>query len=410
MLRIGCLAAGGRGNLSKAAHQPEKGSELVAICDVRPEVHEDYRKTVRQDIAFYADYRQLLDKARIDGVFIASPDYMHEEMAVAALERGIGVYLEKPMAITLEGCDRILTAATKHNAKLYVGHNMRFFPVIKRMKHIVDSGRIGQVQAIWCRHFVGYGGDAYFKDWHSERKYATSLLLQKGAHDIDVIHYLAGAHTIRTVGMGMLSVYDRVKDRRKPDEKPDATWKMENWPPLMQTKLSPVIDVEDHSMVLMQMANGVQASYEQCHYTPDAWRNYSVIGTAGRIENFGDHSLYEREAVIRIWDRRVRYSEDGTESISVPVAEGSHGGADPQIVAAFLEYLRTGKHEGATPLDARAAVAVGHLATLSMRNGNQPYEVPEFRGQELRSSLVAKKPGNSVKTCIPRRRTIGKKR
>ncbi len=129
-------------------------------------------------------------------------------------------------------------------------------------------------------------------------------------------------------------------------------------------------------MILMQLANGVQASYEQCHYTPDAQRNYTVIGTAGRIENCGDYSSHEQEAVVRIWDRRMTHSENGSESISIPPVTGSHGGADPQIVAAFLTYLQTGKHEGATPVDARAAVATGVAATHSLRNGSIPVDIP----------------------------------
>src|ERR1700761_4999334 len=115
MMRVGCLGAGRRGWLSKMAHRPEQGFELVAICDPLPKVHEDYRKTVRPDIAVYTDYRRLLDEAKIDVVFITTPDFLHEEMALAAIERGIHIYLEKPMAITIEGCDRILAAAKARN-------------------------------------------------------------------------------------------------------------------------------------------------------------------------------------------------------------------------------------------------------------------------------------------------------
>lgn len=383
MLRIGSIGAGRRGRVCRLAHRPEQGVILAAICDPKPQVREEYRREFGPDLCIADDYRKLLDENELDAVFVTTPDYLHAEHALAALRRGISVYLEKPLAITIEDCDLILRAAAEHGAKLYVGHNMRFFPVMRKMKQIIDSGRIGEVQAVWCRHFVDYGGDAYFKDWHSERRFTTGLLLQKGAHDIDIIHWLAGAHTTRTVGMGKLSVYNRVADRRSPREVNEVEFNPCNWPPLAQTKLSPVIDVEDHSMVLMQLANGVQASYQQCHYTPDGHRNYTVIGTEGRIENCGDYSTPENEAVIRLWTRRVSYNENGTESISIPPAIGTHGGADPLIVDDFIHYLRTGERHGADPLDARAAVAVGVLATQSLRQGNQPYDVPAFEPAEV---------------------------
>ena len=163
---------------------------------------------------------------------------------------------------------------------------------------------IGEVQAVWCRHFIDYGGDAYFKDWHSERANTTGLLLQKGAHDIDIIHWLAGGYTQRTVAMGKLSVYNRARDRRSADTRGNASFNQANWPPLSQRGFSPEIDVEDHTMMLMQLDNGVQASYEQCHYTPDAQRNYTVIGTQGRIENFGDYSSPGNVAEVYLWTHR----------------------------------------------------------------------------------------------------------
>jgi len=374
-LRLGSIGSGGRGRISKMAHRPEEDIHLVAVCDPKPGTTEEYQRDIDPPPQAYDDYRALLDNADVDAVFITTPDHMHEAMAIEALRRGIGVYLEKPLAITTAGCDRILEAAQKHQARLYVGHNLRFFPIFRKMKQIIDSGRIGEVQAIWCRHFIAYGGDAYYKDWHADRRCTNTLLLQKGSHDIDLIHHLARAHTQRTVGMGMLSVYNRIDDRHPADTPGDPS-NTDVWPPLAQTQLNPVLDVEDHNAVLMQLANGVQATYQQCHYTPDSHRNYTVIGTEGRIENCGDYATAEFQPVIRLWTRRVAYVENGTESISVPPMPGGHGGADPEIVSDFLRYLETGQFAGAAPIDARQAVAVGELAARSLREGNRPMDVP----------------------------------
>ena len=183
----------------------------------------------------------------------------------------------------------MLETAFRTGTKLYVGHNMRHMPVVRQMREIIDSGAIGEVKAVWCRHFVGNGGDYYFKDWHAERKNTTGLLLQKGAHDIDVIHWLAGGYTERVTAVGGLAVYGDVESRRDRTDRRMGDWfSLENWPPTEQTGLNPVIDVEDISMMQMELDNGVLASYQQCHFTPDYWRNYTVIGTEGRLENFGD--------------------------------------------------------------------------------------------------------------------------
>ncbi|MGD0113612.1 MAG: Gfo/Idh/MocA family oxidoreductase, partial [Armatimonadota bacterium] len=349
-LRIGVIGAGGRGGLAWYAHRPEEGVRVVAGADVVEDVFPRFRERFGEDAFVTTDYRELLARPDIDAVFVTSPDFLHEEHAVAALEAGKSVYLEKPMAITIEGCDRILNAAYQARRKLYLGHNMRHFPVVEKMKELIDQGAIGEVKAGWCRHFVCYGGDAYFKDWHADRTKSTGLLLQKGAHDIDVLHWLCGGYTQRVTGMGGLTVYGRIADRHHPSERGDATFREENWPPLSQKGLNPVVDVEDLSMMLMQLDNGVFASYEQCHYSPDGWRNYTVIGTEGRIENFGD---VPSEAVVRLWNKRHDYSPQGDMQCEFLDTGGSHGGADPKIVAEFVRYLRYGGPIATSPIAAR---------------------------------------------------------
>jgi hypothetical protein len=128
-------------------------------------------------------------------------------------------------------------------------------------------------------------------------------------------------------------------------------------------------------MLLMQLENGVQASYQQCHYTPDDTRNYTIIGTEGRIENYGDHSTPDHWASIHLWNRRMGYQEHGNEVIRIPHIEGTHGGADPLMIEDFLCYLRGGTPNGATLLDARISVVTGCLGAESLRNGSVPFDV-----------------------------------
>jgi predicted dehydrogenase len=366
------IGAGGRGRLAANAHRPGKGACLVAAADVYPKPLAEFAATYSGAQTF-DDYRRMLDTVELDAVFVCSPDYLHEEHAVAVLNRGIAVYLEKPMAISVESCDRILASAKASGARLYVGHNMRHMSFVRELKRIIDSGAIGQVKAAWCRHFISYGGDAYFKDWHSERRYVNSLLLQKAVHDVDVLHWLCGGYTQEVVAMGDLTVYDENPNRRDPSQHVPAPWSQDHWPPLSVKGLSPIIDVEDINHVLMRLDNGVQATYQQCHYSPDAWRNYVVIGTEGRIENFGDSP---GECEIRVWNKRTGYKERGDLQFPIPAVEGGHGGADPLIVDEFLRYVRDGVETTTDPIAARNAVVAMVLAAESVRSGSMPRQIP----------------------------------
>lgn len=359
---------------------PRDTAEMSAVCDRNPAMLERYREEHPDSRAYLcSDWKELLANPDVDAVCIMVRDQYHEEIAVAALEAGKAVYLEKPMALSVEGCDRILETAWRTGSKLFIGHNMRYVPSILKMKEIIDSGLIGEIQSVWVRHFINYGS-CYFRHWCARRETCNGLLLQKGAHDIDVIHWLAGGYTTRVVGMGRLSVYNRTTGRLAPGEAPDRkiSWDPGCWPPLELKGLDPDLNVEDHNMMLMQLDNRVQASYEQCMYTPDAERNYTFIGTRGRVENIGDFG----DCRIHVWTRRGSRSEPDIIYHLKATDEG-HGGSDPEIVNAFFDFVRTGKNPVVSPVAARNAVAAGAMAHYSMRHGNIPMDIPPVRPELL---------------------------
>jgi predicted dehydrogenase len=388
-LRLGIVGLGMRGPLFALANRPGEGSRVVAVCDRDPARLAAYGADPAGSSASGGDLllgRELdellaLDPP-LDGIGIFTPDHTHAGLARRCLAAGVATFLEKPMAISTADADSILDSALTHRTPLYVGHNMRHLPMVRLMKRLIDDGGIGEVKAVWCRHFVGYGGDYYFKDWHAERRYTNSLLLQKGSHDIDVIHWLAGSRTRRTNAVGALTLYDKVTDRHDgsgPSQ--PVAGNLDNWPPLAQRELSPRLDVEDLSQVNLVLDNGVLASYQQCHYTPDYWRNYTVIGTEGRLENFGDFE----DPVVKVWNRRTTFGEaDRVLRVSDVDDDAGHdgtphGGADPRIVAEFLAMIRDGTRPVISPVEARDAVAAACAATESLRSGGVPVDVPPVR-------------------------------
>ncbi|WP_394939002.1 Gfo/Idh/MocA family protein [Psychromicrobium sp. YIM B11713] len=373
-LRVGIVGFGLRAGLWRYLERPGEGSRVSVVCDTSERGRAD--AAAKLPGAKVTESLAELIAEGVDAVVVLVPDFAHAEVVIPLLEASIPVFCEKPLEISLEAADAILETAYRTKTRLYLGHNMRHMPVIRQLREVIQSGRIGEVKAIWCRHFVGNGGDYYFKDWHAQQAKVNSLLLQKGAHDIDVIHWLAGGYTRQVSAIGSLSVYGGVASRRDNTDRRMADWfSKDNWPPTAQTELNPAIDVEDLSMMQMVLDNGVLASYQQCMFTPDYWRNYTVIGTAGRIENYGDGP----GGTIKVWtSRSISGLPEADETLEIAGDDEGHGGADPALIAEFLRFARSGGVTETSPIAARQAVAAGVLAAQSLRSDGGARQVPEL--------------------------------
>ncbi|GHF99306.1 Gfo/Idh/MocA family protein [Streptomyces zaomyceticus] len=375
-LRLGVLGYGLRGSIARTAHRPGAGARVTALADHDPRARAEAAPAF-PGARICTDHRRVVEDPDVDAVLVLTPDHTHADLAREALKAGKPVFVEKPLAVDIESCDNVLRTARETGTRLYVGHNMRHMPVVRLMRDIIRRGEIGAVRTIWVRHFVGYGGDWYFKDWHAEQRCTNGLLLQKAAHDIDVLHWLADGYTERVQALGDLMVYGDNPHRRAPGEPKTDDWytKDGHWPPHTQRGLNPVIDVEDVSLVNMRLDNGVLAAYQQCHFTPDYWRNYTVIGDAGRLENFGDGP----GGAVRVWNsRRSGYRAEPDAEYRVPTVEDNagHGGADPLLIDEFVRFARDGGLTDTSPVAARMSVAAGVRATESLRTGGTPRAVP----------------------------------
>jgi len=334
-----------------------------------------FKKEVNKNVFTTTNYKKLLKRKDIDAIAIMSPDFTHEEYAVAALNAGKHVFCEKPLAITTRGCDNILNAWHKSGKRLVVGFNMRYMKIFRVMKDIVDSGVIGEIKAVWVRHFVGYGGDFYYHDWHANRKNTTSLLLQKASHDIDIIHWITGKYTKKVAAFGSLDYYGGNKPNNlKCSECAESGTCVEfiKWQYHDYCVFRKEVNVEDNSVVIMELENGIKATYTQCHFTPDYFRNYTFIGTEGRIENLDDNF----KVIMKMRSRSNKWKNYADSTLDIRPAEGGHGGADPVICKDFIDVILTGKEPVATPIAGRMSVSVGCKATESIRSGGKVLEVP----------------------------------
>ncbi len=127
-------------------------------------------------------------------------------------------------------------------------------------------------------------------------------------------------------------------------------------------------------MMLMELEGGILASYLQCHFTPDYFRNHLFIGTEGRVELVNDSLVRVKTRSSNTWRE---YSD---RDYHIKPAKGGHGGADPVICVDFVDMLADGKLPEATPIDGRMSVAAGVAAAQSLRNNGMPVDIPAIPG------------------------------
>ncbi len=118
VLRLAVLGPHNRGRISLLAHRPHEGFRLIAVCAKHLDNLEVYQEQCGPDLFRTTDYREIVANPEVDVVFVCTPDHLHAEHAIAALNAGKHVFLEKPMAISIEDCDRILDAANRGAGKL----------------------------------------------------------------------------------------------------------------------------------------------------------------------------------------------------------------------------------------------------------------------------------------------------
>jgi predicted dehydrogenase len=202
MLKIGIVGFGFMGRMHFANWQQMDDCQVVAICDTNPDVKKSAAEAVgniegaAQAIDFdtlkiYSDFDTMLSEAGLDAVSIALPTHLHAAFSTKALAAGVHVLCEKPMALTLDECDRMMEAAQESGKILQIGHCVRFWPEYAKAREIVQSGKYGPVRAAMLQRLSApptWSVDG----WLADEKLSGSVALDLHIHDTDYALYLLG--------------------------------------------------------------------------------------------------------------------------------------------------------------------------------------------------------------------------
>jgi len=173
-----------------------EGVRLVAVCDPSEEAARSVAK--ERNCKSYSDYRKMLSEEKPDLVIIATPTSSHAEIALACIEAGSNVMVEKPIAAEIEDAEKMVARAKEKGKILMVGHVERFNPAVIALKRIVDSGEIGEPLSIISRRVGVY--PPRIKD--------ASVVVDLAVHDIDLMNYFFGREPDSIVCNGGRSILE----------------------------------------------------------------------------------------------------------------------------------------------------------------------------------------------------------
>jgi predicted dehydrogenase len=205
MLKVGLIGLGamGRTHLDNYIRLEAEGYpvKLVAICDIdetkfKGKLADGNMGTaaLNYDLSkynIYTDIDEMLENEELDYIDTPLPTYIHAETAVKALNKGINVFCEKPMALTTEQCQNMIDAAKNNGKKLMIGQCLRFWPAYEYLKSCVDDGKYGKTVSAYF--FRGGGTPLWsYQNWLLTKEKSGGCLLDQHVHDVDTINWIFG--------------------------------------------------------------------------------------------------------------------------------------------------------------------------------------------------------------------------
>ncbi len=381
-IRVAVIGAGERGVYVLGARAVERMTEtgivIRVLCDTnraRAEEGRDYLQERYREIGasvsihVETDFRQAVSRDDVDSVFVTSYTSEHREPTVAALRAGKQVYLDKPMATTLEDADGIMQAETEAGRPLIMGFTRRYEPTWRRTVELLQAGAIGKLETILLRSVIPYA--RYLQRWHRRRDRSGGALNDKVSHYFDALNWIAGSRAEQLSAIGGRSsvfapdptaplrcrecdrdcpfralpgpkhpdigiVYRLDPDYRKQDvgifSRPTWAQAEQEDAQIDNCVYSPESDIIDHAVVSIAYENGVKASLFWNIFGPAAEDEESIelVGSSGRLRLTRDTG--EIDLISDYGATHERIDARGS------YFDSSHFGADVELLDAVRDH------------------------------------------------------------------------
>ena len=331
---FGLIGTGLWGEMHARTYASSPEVEFKAVCDLR----EDKAKEIAGKYGakdYYSDFRRLLERDDISAVSIATPDFAHTEIAVAAAKAGKHILIEKPLATSVEDCQKILTAVEQaKNIKFMVDFHNRWNPPFVNAKTAIEKGELGKLMLMYVRLndtiFVPTG----MLSWASKSEVAWFV----GSHAVDLTRWLFNDEVCKVYAVSRAEV---LKGRG--------------------------IDTPDFYEAILEFRNGGVATVENCWILPDSLPTVidfkcQIIGSEGAIymdlSSNGINQKCTKDAAsypdVLVYPsihgkpmgfaiESIRHFVDCVVNDKEPIVTGEDGFAATRIISAIQESSRKGE-------------------------------------------------------------------
>ena len=219
-LRIGLIGSGSRGTGLASLIKEMKQLRLTACCDIIPEHLQNGLNFAAKGARGYTDYRNLLEDKNIDAVIIATPLFLHYPMAVAALQAGKHVYLEKSLSYDIPQAIDLVKKVRESKRVFQIGYQYRYYSLYHKVKEVIDRNWLGRITHFECQYNRNSNWRNPVSDpkmerainWRMYREYCGGPLSELCAHQIDMVNYLLDAHPLKVTGMGGINYWKDGRD------------------------------------------------------------------------------------------------------------------------------------------------------------------------------------------------------
>jgi predicted dehydrogenase len=258
------IGTGNRGSFLLQGVLRQPNAKVLALSDIKSDRLDKAASTAARDNpATYAEWQRVIERKDVDAVFIATPPYLHSEMAIAAIQAGKHVYCEKPLGVTPAQVRALLDAARGSKKVFVAGQQLRSQKQLSEAVRKIHEGVIGDVIMVKAQRHASADlpHDGSSGDWYFDVTKSGGYLIEQSVHNLDLCNWAIGAHPLRACGFGAILLYK--------NDPPGRT-------------------IFDCGSITYDYPKGVKMSFTQNVFHPSSMPNgnqyISVYGTKGAVD------------------------------------------------------------------------------------------------------------------------------